>query len=321
MVRVAQFSGPEPDKKGIFGQAGDQLQGPAYETGDIFGGEVDIIPYSPDWEIIYRPTDQAAADRIAWTMERAARNKMVGYSQGSARLTFWRELQAVGGDPQDITSPVNSDCSAGLAAAINNAGISVNPNMTTRTEDKELMRTGEFLKITARSIIDDQEILLRGDILWRSGHTAVVIDDGAEAWAGPFLQTTGKAYRRTGPAVTFFAFGALAAGVRLQALPGAENGWRMLFTTDGEIGWTSGKLLTEDLGKHQIKVTGLAVWIRSEPDKRSDTLKLAHRGQIFPATGEQRKDDRGQIWHRIIFGEYGIAGGWISGKYSEEVWE
>ena len=321
MVRVAQFSGPEPDKKGIFGQAGDQLQGPSYETADIFGGEVDIIPFSPDWEIVYRPTDNAAADRIAWTMERAARNKMVGYSQGSARLTFWRELQAVGGDPQDITSPVNSDCSAGIAASVNNAGISVNPNMTTRTEDRELMRTGEFLKITEQKIVGNQDFLLRGDILWRSGHTAVVLDNGEYAWTGPMLQTTGKAYRRTGPSVTYFAFGVLDAGARVKALPGSENGWVMLFTNDGEIGWTSGKLLTEDLGKRQIRVTGLAVWIRSEPDKKSDALRLAHRGEVFPATGEQRKDDRGVVWHRILFGEYALFGGWISSKYSEEVKE
>lgn len=324
MVRIAQFSGPEPDKSGIFGKPGDQLQGPAVETARTFGGEVDIIDWAGGWSVIYRPVYNYAADRIAWTMERAAMNKHIGYSQGTQRLTFWEQLQKKGidGDPLKISVDCNSDCSAGVAACINNAGIEINPNMTTRNEDRLIMNTGEFIRITTPDVVNDPKNVMRGDILWRSGHTAVAIDDGVDVWDGNYLQTTGKAYRRVGPSVAYYSIGDLKAGERILSLPGQENGWRMLYRVEtASIAWTSGKLLTEDIGIDQVRVTGLTVRIRKEPDRKSDSLKIVRRGQVFPTNDMQRKDDRGIVWYRVFFGPYGLEAGWISSVYSELVRE
>ena len=321
-MRIAQFSGPEAGGSAIFGNPGDQLQGPAVETARTFGGEVNIIEWAGGWSVIYRPVESPVADRIAWTMERAAMNKHIGYSQGTQRLTFWNELQKKGldGDPLKISVDCNSDCSAGVAACVNNAGIEVNPNMTTRNEDRILMNTGCFLRITTPDIVNDPKNVMRGDILWRTGHTAVTIDDGVDVWDGTYLQTTGKAYRRVGPSVAYYAVGVLKAGERLLGLPGQENGWRMLYDANSAtIAWTSGKLLTEDIGIGQVLVTGLTVRIRREPDRDSDSLKIVRRGQVFPSNGMQRKDDRGVAWYRVFFGPYGLEAGWISSVYSEFV--
>lgn len=311
MIRIAQFSTPETGTDKIFGQAGDQLMDPAKAGDRTFFGEVDIIDWSDSWAVIYRPVRRDVAHSIAYTMEAAARNPMIGYSQGTARLSFGQALAEAGGDPALIDTPCNSDCSAGIAAAVRNAGIMVNANMTTRTEDRELMQTGEFIKIETRNVLAEPAYYLKGDILWRSGHTGVCIDDGGNAY-GPWMQITGNCHRRIGPSVTYRSIGILRPAEKVRIMQGFSGNWSML-DKDGTIAWTSDKFLDE-VGAGAVLVTGFTVWIRMRPYKESRAVKLAHRGQCYVFTGLSDIDSRGVTWYKI---ETDDGDGWISSKYSE----
>lgn len=309
MIRIAQFSTPE--NGGIFGQAGDQLMDPA-EAGDrTFFGEVDIIDWSDDWVIIYRPVRRDVAYSIAYTMEAAARNPMVGYSQGTARLSFGQALAEAGGDAALIDTPCNSDCSAGIAAAVRNAGVMVNANMTTRTEDRELMQTGEFIKIASRDILGNPERYLRGDILWRPGHTGTCIDDGSDVYGG-WVRIIAACHRRIGPSVTYRSIGTFKPADKVLYLNGFSDRWLMMLKND-MIAWTSSKYI-EETGMGAVLVTGFTVWIRMKPYKESRAVKLAHRGQLYVFTGLSDIDSRGVTWYQVQTDD---GDGWISSKYSE----
>jgi hypothetical protein len=65
-----------------------------------------------------------------------------------------------------------------VACACINAGIVVNPDMTTAVEESVLMSTNAFDKLSQRQYIQSYDYLKRGDILWKNGHTAVVLNDG-----------------------------------------------------------------------------------------------------------------------------------------------
>ena len=319
MVRVAQFSGPEPDKKGIFGKPGDQLQGPAWEEADLFGGEGDIIEYDGgSWDVIYRCTSAYKADRIAWTMERAARNKHVGYSQGGQRLTFWQELQAAGGDPAKILTDCNSDCSAGTAACVNNAGIPVNVNMTTRTEDRDLLGTGQFIRIDDPAIVHNPDYVRRGDIVWRQGHTAVIIDNGYCYKVRPCMISTGSVHQRVQSSALSRSLGYIPKGAELSAMVPASGNW-IIAEYKGVIAWSSTKYLDScsylDI---PVKITGTAVWIRKRPNVNADHLKLAHKGQIYVGTGAVYTDDRDVDWYEIWVDS---QQGYVSSKYAKVVLE
>ena len=59
-----------------------------------------------------------------------------------------------------------------------------------------------------------------------------------------------------------------------------------------------------------VKIKGGNCYVRVEPNKNSDDIGVAKRGEIYPYLNERSEDG----WHKILFKE---KEGWVSGKYSE----
>ena len=147
-------------------------------AGDQSTHEVEISDwYSGGWLAVYRPNRREAAEVIAHTAEQCAENENIGYSQLD-RYSLYKWAAAAGYKIIDIDKPCNTDCSAMVSVCVNAAGIPVPKDMTTRTEDLILMGTGEFTRLVSGIYLNNSAYLKRGDILRKSGHTAVVVSDG-----------------------------------------------------------------------------------------------------------------------------------------------
>lgn len=314
-VRIAQFNISENGT--IFGERGDQLKVPgSYETADTFAGELEIRPYSGSWDVVFRPIDRSAASLLARNAEATVRNPMVGYSQNPAgkpteRMSFYQALKSAGWDPAKIKTPVNADCSSGMAAWLCSVGIWVDPNMTTATERHILEQTDEFLILTDHIFTESSDYLMPGDVLLRQGHTALAIDYGR------FVRSTipGTMYRdmwhRADPDTTGRQLGIARSGDVVDAyMPMMHGRWYQI-VLNGDIGWTAA---TGWDWMYLAKVTGWQVNIRELPSINSAVLATVGYGQRLPATGITSDDSRGITWHQVASGD---VIGWISGVYAE----
>lgn len=150
-------------------------------AGDQTGNEVSITEwYKAPWLAVFRPTNENIAEKIASFVEKACANDNIGYSQND-RLSLYYACAVAGGHVEYITQAVNCDCSSLVACACIDAGLVVNPDMTTAVEESVLMSTGAFDKLSQRQYIQSCDYLKRGDILWKNGHTAVVLNNGDKA--------------------------------------------------------------------------------------------------------------------------------------------
>lgn len=114
MAKVAN-SGHDENGRWQYGTAGDQ-------TGTEW--------YIRDWyyfrqNVVLRHPEQKVRNELVKLAKAAAANNRIGYDQ-MQRTTFWRELQRAGYDPSRITTPCESDCSAGVAAIVKAAGYRLN---------------------------------------------------------------------------------------------------------------------------------------------------------------------------------------------------
>lgn len=150
-------------------------------AGDQTGNEVSVTDwYNAPWLAVFRPTNKIIAERIALFVEKACANDNIGYSQND-RLSLYYACAVAGGHVEYINQGVNCDCSSLVACACISAGLVVNPDMTTAIEESVLMSTNAFKKLSQRQYIQSYDYLKRGDILWKNGHTAVVLNDGDKA--------------------------------------------------------------------------------------------------------------------------------------------
>lgn len=147
-------------------------------AGDQTGNEVSITDwYNAPWHAVFRPKNEITAEKIAAFVEKACTNDNIGYSQND-RLSLYYACAVAGGHVEYITQGVNCDCSSLIACACINAGLKVNPDMTTAVEESVLMSTNAFDKLSQRQYIQSYDYLKRGDILWKPGHTANVLTNG-----------------------------------------------------------------------------------------------------------------------------------------------
>ncbi len=150
-------------------------------AGDQTGNEVSITDwYNASWLAVFRPKNKIIADKIASFVEKACTNDNIGYSQND-RLSLYYACAVAGGHVEYITQGVNCDCSSLVACACISAGLVVNPSMSTADEETILMSTNAFDKLSQRQYIQSYDYLKRGDILWKNGHTAVVLNNGDKA--------------------------------------------------------------------------------------------------------------------------------------------
>ena len=153
-------------------------------AGDQTGSEVRISDYhvhSKGW-VVLRCKDAAKRQKIAEAMEKACKNKQIGYDQNQ-RDTLFNNVKNNGFDPSKTTKNVETDCSALVRVCIAYAyGSDKVGNIRTVNLPEILVKTGLFIKYTSDKYCKSSDYLKRGDILCTciKGHTVVVLDDGAK---------------------------------------------------------------------------------------------------------------------------------------------
>lgn len=152
--------------------------------GDQTGKEVMQQTWSSGgtWQYVLRPKSETVAKKIADSMIKACANDNIGYSQAD-RLSLYN-LASQNGYKLDRVGKCNCDCSSLVAVCCLSAGVVVSPSMYTGNELSVLQATGKFTTYTSTSYTRAASYLRTGDILLRSGHTAIVTS-GAVGFSTP----------------------------------------------------------------------------------------------------------------------------------------
>jgi hypothetical protein len=140
--------------------------------------------YKSSWHTVLRPIDPEVAEKMAVACEAGCANKNVGYDQWN-RNTLHAQAEAVGWDLSKITVPCECDCSSFMTVDAECAGIDIPYNNgnapTTSTMVGAFKSTGEFEVLVDNKYLTSDEYLKRGDVLVKSGHTVMVLEDGLKA--------------------------------------------------------------------------------------------------------------------------------------------
>lgn len=170
------------------GHATKNENGKAYggAAGDQTGKEVCIIGwYNGGWRTVLRPKSKELAEKSAAACEAACANKNVGYDMAvSQRNTLQAEAVKHDHDLFKIDKPCEADCGTlmQVCAIAGGAKLTYEGNgMTTRNMVERLLETGDYEALTEQKYLDSDAYLLRGDILVKTGHTVMALEDGAEA--------------------------------------------------------------------------------------------------------------------------------------------
>ena len=319
MIRLAQAASDEV--YGITGKIpGDQRQGPLNPDGTQ-EGEVNIVPwYEYGWQSVFRPIDPAVAEKMAWICEDAAKNVNVGYSQPYWR-TFWDALVAADFDASKIETPCGCHCASLIAGSANGAGLKVNPAMYTGNERAALLNTGAFTELTDPAYTQIDTSLRRGDVLWKIGHTAIVLDDASDLDSQPYIVTGNNLRLRPGPGTEY---GPVMAYMKLGEIFNVytltDDGWAQ-GEYKGLVGYASLEYLAEvedpdDDGPEQVTYkTTAKTRIRSGPGTIFRTLAFVPAGEIVFFEGETEQVGK-TTWYTVTWDN---VTGWSSGKYLEVV--
>lgn len=179
----------------VLGHAASAEDGSGFGIpGDQTGREVRMETLGTDgndWVYIYRwEKDPTVAYNIAEAMRQLCMNPCGGYSRETytgwglyyTRYGFWEAITDFG-DIRKIDIPFNCDCSSAVSGCIRIAGVeNAVREMVTAIEDQVLTQLG-FVKYNYAI-----RITKKGDILWRPGHTGIVV----EGWEGPAPDPTPK---------------------------------------------------------------------------------------------------------------------------------
>lgn len=258
MVRVGSARIDENGKL-LNGQAGDQT-----------GLEVAVEPWylhQKGWVVI-RAKDPQVAEKIAWDMEAACANALIGYDQ-STSWDLYDKSKQYGWDCSKLSVPAETDCSSLVRVCVAFAiGKSV-PWFSTLNQEIVLGETGFFDILTDAKYTQSPDCLKRGDILCTctQGHTVVVLDDGAQipqsatqpatdaSQGNTSLCGTGigtatamqAMHIRSGASTEYASLAIIPAGTAVEVLY-AENGWYRIvwpgeacgyaFTKSGETYYT-----------------------------------------------------------------------------------
>ena len=189
MIKIGHASSDE-ERKAYGGVAGDQT-----------GGEVCIRTWYPSpWDAVLRFKNAAKAEKAAKAMEAACANDNIGYDQYQ-RNTLLPQAKACGWDLNKISVPCETDCSALVSVCSQAAGVNI-PYISGNAPYTGIMvaqftSTGEFEVLTDKKYLSSDAHLLRGDILLRaSGHTAMALENGAEATPRVVMDNTPAAWAK-----------------------------------------------------------------------------------------------------------------------------
>ena len=126
------------------------------------------------WQDVFRAKDKAIRKKIAENMIELVDNPHVGYNQDD-RLSLDVEAKKVNYDFKKIEVDCDTDCSQATAECIIGAGIPISPDMYTVNEQRLIEATGQFKTYDGKSYTDSDQKLKVGDILFKIGHSAVVV--------------------------------------------------------------------------------------------------------------------------------------------------
>lgn len=139
--------------------------------------------YKSSWHTVLRPIDPEIAEKMAVACEAGCANKNVGYDQYQ-RNTLRTQAKAVDWDLSKV-APCECDCSSFMSVCAECAGIDIPYNgdnaPTTSTMVNAFKSTGEFKVLQESKYLTSDEYLKRGDVLVKSGHTVMVLEDGSKA--------------------------------------------------------------------------------------------------------------------------------------------
>lgn len=126
------------------------------------------------WQDVFRAKDKEIRKKIAQNMIELVENPHIGYNQDK-RLTLDKEAKKVNYDFKKITTDCDTDCSQATAECIIGAGIPISPDMYTGNEKQLIEKTGKFKTYDDKSYTQSDQKLKVGDILFKIGHSAVVV--------------------------------------------------------------------------------------------------------------------------------------------------
>lgn len=310
-------------------------------AGDQTGKEVctrNWYKHSKGWKVV-RCTDPEMLEYIAEAMEKAAKNDNIGYDQ-IENSTLWDQIKDDGFDPSEADEPTETDCARLVRVCVQYACEKTGKNITvpdfyTATLANTLKKTGLFTILTASRYVDQDDLLVRGDILVTrtKGHTAVVLSNGSKV-SSTSTSSSVKDYTfgertlkkgMTGADVkelqtrlnkADFNCGKVDGdfgNVTLEAVKKFQKAKNL--EVDGIVGKNTfaalKKISTAKVTK-KVVVTGGSVNIRSTNNTSGKILDVAKKNEKY--VWLETKEG----WRKI---EIADGTGWISGKYTRIVEE
>ena len=157
------------------GKPGDQKQNKDNTKGEVLFQDY-YISGNDKWDFVARCKDPYMRNRIAEDMIYAVRNGNIGYNQDK-RTTLYDAAKKFNFNCEDVTTPVDCDCSSLVTVCANYAGIPIPRDVCTANMAITYGDTKLFDLYTSDSYTKSSDKLKVGDILVRAGHhTAVVVN-------------------------------------------------------------------------------------------------------------------------------------------------
>lgn len=321
MIRIGQASLSENPKDRTYGTPPNQLRTgvtPSKPQGNL-DGELNIVPfYASNWKAVFRPKDPKIADKAASIVEAAIGNGLkVGYGQNWLNQPYpmcglFDELMKLDiPNPWDIDGICNCTCATLIGAGYYFAGV-YEPKfrlLNTYEEERTIMDTGQFLKITDPDLLASGRGVKRGDVFWRVGHTMMALDGDDLAIESPYV-TANCAYCniRSGDSVNDKVLDTIKGGEYVGLIAWTENEWAQVHYKD-IFGYISGRYVAPITTK--AKVTG-NTWLREEPGTSGNPVIVIPAGatNCYLVGGTARVGIR--TWYEVAYSGFH---GWASGLY------
>lgn len=138
--------------------------------------------YKGGWHTVLRPKRPEVAEASAKACEAVCSNDNVGYNSAvKKRNTMYQKMLLVNFDPSKISEKCSADCSSMLHACAVAGGAAVyhgSNAVTTKSIVDHFVDSGEYEALKEQKYLESDKYLLRGDILVKSGHTVMALEDG-----------------------------------------------------------------------------------------------------------------------------------------------
>ena len=284
------------------------------KAGDQTGREVRINTFfdGQTWQTLYRCKDANKAKAIGKYMADACKNDNIGYDTGSTRYTCWDEAMKIH-SLSGITKKVNTDCSQLMCICVNLAGIPLDKYLWTAIEDQLLMSTGQFIKITDQNILRGNG-LCTGDILLRSGHTAIVVEsdytpsgyDKTPKWVGEaYGLKLVPVYAQPTGAMALPQYPALATGNLFDVCDEAGNRWYIRIAGQ-YYGWLDKPYCLRKSPWKTVTVQ-TDLHLRANAGAGFKSLAIMPKGAVLDYCDQKPASD-GKPWDYVIYkGQYGFC--------------